>query len=75
MGNSCWRLETAQNYVAKSVQELGREEEVEVLVADWGSEIPLREVLQPGPAAARIVSFVIIPPETSRILQGDCHYS
>jgi hypothetical protein len=71
MGNSPWRLETALNYVAKNVQELGREEDVEILVADWGSDVPLREVLQLGPAAARIVSFVLIPGEIARVLQKD----
>jgi len=71
MGNSRWRLETALNYVARNVQELGREADVEVLVADWGSEIPLRDVLQLSPAAARIVSFLLIPPEIACPLQGD----
>jgi len=71
MGNSRWRLETALNYVAKNVHELGREEDVEVLVADWGSEIPLREVLQLSPAAARIVSFLLIPPGIAGTLQRD----
>jgi hypothetical protein len=71
MGNSRWRLETALNYVAKNVQELGREADVEVLVADWGSDVPLREVLQLSPAAARIVSFLLIPGELARVLQKD----
>jgi len=71
MGNSRWRLETALNFVAKNVQELGREADVEVLVADWGSDVPLREVLQLSPAAARIVSFVLIPGELARVLQED----
>ena len=57
MGNSRWRLETALNYVAGRVEALGREQDVEVLVADWGSEVPLREVLVLGPTATRIVSF------------------
>jgi len=71
MGNSRWRLEMALNYVAKNAHELGREDDVEVLVADWGSEIPLREVLQLSPAAAKIVSFVLIPGEIARVLQKD----
>jgi len=74
MGNSRWRLETALNYVARNVHELGREEDVEVLVADWGSEIPLREVVQLSPAAARIVSFLLIPPEIARTLQRDSQF-
>lgn len=71
MGNSRWRLETALNYVAKNVHELDRGGDVEVLVADWGSEIPLREVVELSPAAARIVSFLLIPPDIARTLQRD----
>ena len=71
MGNSGWRLETALNYVADRVQALGREQDVEVLVADWGSEVPLCNVVSLGPAAARIVSFVTVPPRFARELQGD----
>src|ERR1700730_10004235 len=65
MGNSLWRLQTALNYVARNVEELGRENDVEVLVADWGSEVPLRDVLELSPAAARITSFIVIPPRTA----------
>jgi hypothetical protein len=71
MGNSRWRLQTALDYAAKQVDELGRNADVEILVADWGSRIPLQEVLRLSPAAARIVSILAIPPELARELQGD----
>ena len=71
MGNSRWRLETSLNYVAQKVHALGREEDVEVIVADWGSEIPLCNVLQLNAPAAKIVSFLCIPPEIARVLQQD----
>jgi hypothetical protein len=71
MGNSRWRLETTLNYVAMNVHALGREREVEVLVADWGSEIPLAEVLNLSPMAAALVGFIRILPELARVLQRD----
>jgi hypothetical protein len=71
MGNSRWRLETTLNYVAQRVQELEREEDVEVLVADWGSTVPLTDVVQLSPAAAKIVSFLAISPAIARDLQRD----
>jgi|CXWL01.1.fsa_nt_gi hypothetical protein len=71
MGNSRWRLNTALNYVAKQAEELGRLEDVEVIVTDWGSEIPLQEALLLSPAAARIVSFLAVPPGIARELQKD----
>jgi hypothetical protein len=71
MGNSRWRLETTLNYVADQVEALARTKDIEVLVADWGSDVPLRDVLRLTPAAAQIVSFMLIPPETARALQKD----
>ena len=71
LGNSRWRLETALNYVGDRVRSLGREADVEVIVADWGSEIPLAEVVALGPAAARIVAFLHVPPLLARELQQD----
>jgi hypothetical protein len=71
MGNSPWRLETTLNYVAQIVQNLGREKDVELIVADWGSEVPLREVVQLTPAAASIVSFIHVPAGIARDLQKD----
>ncbi len=71
LGNSRWRLETALNYVGERVGLLGRGGDVEVLVTDWGSEVPLREVAALRPAAAKIVSFVWVPPALAQELQGD----
>jgi hypothetical protein len=75
MGNSRWRLQTTLNYLAENVHVLGREEDVEILVTDWGSDVPLREVLLLSPAAARIVSFIQIPPEIARDLQKDSPFA
>lgn len=75
MGNPRYRLEIALNYLAQSVQALGREDDVEVIVADWGSEVPLHSVVKLNPAAARRVSFVVIPPKTAREQQKDSPFS
>lgn len=42
LGDSRWRLEKALGYVGGPLAALGRAESVEVLVADWGSEVPMR---------------------------------
>jgi hypothetical protein len=75
MGNSRWRLQTSLNYLAENVHVLGREEDVEVLVTDWGSDTPLREVLELSPVATRIVSFIQVPPEIARDLQKDSPFA
>lgn len=71
MGNSKWRLQTSLNHVAKVITDLGREADVEIVVADWGSEIPLSEVLELTHEAVALTSFVWIPPAVASQHQGD----
>jgi hypothetical protein len=71
MGNARWRLETALAYLAARLQGLGRLDQVEVIVADWGSQAPLRHAVALTPAAARIVSFVTVPPPLATTRQRD----
>jgi hypothetical protein len=44
---------------------------VEVIVIDWGSDTPLRDVLRLTPAAARITSFMYIPKAVADEVRGD----
>ncbi|HUS22408.1 MAG TPA: hypothetical protein VMZ66_10400, partial [Aeromicrobium sp.] len=71
MGNSVWRLQTALNYAGNRVGALGLDHQVEIIVTDWGSETPLADVVELTPAAARIVSFLSVPPALARELQHD----
>ena len=70
-GNSVWRLQTGLNYTAKAAAEVGRLDDVEIVVGDWGSETPVRDALSLTPEAARIARFVTIPPEIARAEQKD----
>jgi hypothetical protein len=75
MGNSRWRLQTALNYVAQKIHELSREKNVELLVSDWGSKTPLREVLKLSSVAAKMVSFISTPPTIAQMVQKDSPFS
>jgi len=70
-GNSRWRLQTALNYIGQTAHQLGREDDIEVIVIDWGSKTPLRDLLKLTPEANRIVSFMLVPPEIARVEQKD----
>ena len=70
-GDSLWRLQTALNYAGRQVRDLGREDDVEIIVSDWGSEVPLRDAIALTPEAARLVRFLTIPPGIARIEQKD----
>lgn len=71
MGNSVWRLQTTLDFLAANVSAAGKESEVEIVVADWGSEIPLSDALVLTPDAAALTSFLWIPPAIASDLQGD----
>lgn len=71
MGNFRWRFETALNYLADNLVRLNRLSDVEIVVADWGSDEPLHTALTLDPAARRIIRFVIIPPDLARQAQQD----
>lgn len=73
-GDSVWRLETALNYAAMVAADVGRLGELEILVSDWGSETPLRDVVALTDEAARVVRFLWIPPEVARTKQGDSQF-
>lgn len=75
MGNSRWRLQTALNYLAHNVHALDRMGDVKVVVTDWGSEVPLHTALELSPVAARMVSFVVVPPALAHELQKDSPFS
>ncbi len=70
-GSSVWRLQTALNYLARHVEELKLESVVEVIVTDWGSQVPLRQVLALSPVAARVTRILEVPPELAAFLQKD----
>jgi hypothetical protein len=71
MGDSVWRLETALNHLGEQVHAQHLEREVEVVVADWGSEPELRDVLELNPAASRLTRFLHVPRELALELQQD----
>jgi hypothetical protein len=75
MGNARWRLETTLNFIAAEVAALGAEASVEVVVADWGSDQPLSEAVALDPIAARITSFLTIPPDVARAAQRDSPFA
>lgn len=75
MGNSIWRLQTALDYVALTLAAIGRNDDVEILVTDWGSTTPLRDAVTLSEAAARMTTFITVPPETANALQQDSPFA
>ncbi|MEI9962757.1 MAG: hypothetical protein WDM76_17065 [Limisphaerales bacterium] len=75
MGNPVGRLEIALNYLAENVQLLGKEESVEVIVTDWGSQVPLKDVLKLNATAAKITRFLEVPNAVVKEVQKDSPFA
>jgi hypothetical protein len=75
MGNPVGRLEIALNYLAENVRLLGMEESVEVIVTDWGSETPLRKVLNLNATASIITRFLEVPISVAKEVQKDSPFA
>ena len=74
MGNSKWRLETSINLALLNAKRAGLIDELEIIVSDWGSEVPLRDVLQLVPQARERVQFVHTPKEIAINEQKDSKF-
>ena len=74
MGNSRWRLETSINLALLNAHKAGFLDQLKIIVSDWGSEIPLRDVLQLVPEAVGRVKFVHTPEDIAIIEQKDSKF-
>ena len=74
MGNSRWRLETSINLALLNAKEAFFLDKLEIIVSDWGSEVPLSEVLNLVPEAKDRVKFVHVPPDIAAMEQKDSKF-
>jgi hypothetical protein len=74
MGNSHWRLETSINLVLLNARDADFLDKLEIVVSDWGSEIPLSEVLNLVHEAKGRVKFVHVPPDIAKVEQKDSKF-
>jgi len=65
MGNFSWRIATALNNHARNIIALGLENEIEILICDWGSEIPFWKDLELSSETKGLVKYLIVPPSIS----------
>ena len=57
------RFVQAMNFLAWSARRAGVEKQIEVVFADWNSEIPLSRTIRLSDGAAKMVRFLEIPPD------------
>lgn len=64
-----YRITTTINYIARNLHQLGRLDDVEILVTDWGSRVPMAQTLPLSPEAGQICRFLYVPPTVVRTAQ------
>jgi hypothetical protein len=74
MGNSRWRLETSINLALLNAKDANFLDKLEIVVSDWGSQIPLSEVLNLLPDAKDRVKFVHVPADIAAVEQKDSKF-
>lgn len=65
-----YRITTTINYIARNLHQLGRLDDVEILVTDWGSRVPMAQTLLLSPEAGQICRFLYVPPAVVRTVQN-----
>lgn len=65
-GNFRYRLVTCINYLARSLKKINRLNDVEILITDWNSELPLVEDMPLLEEAAEICNFITVSPELAK---------
>lgn len=66
MEDYLYRLSNTLCFLASNLRELGRLDEMEVIVVDWGSDLPLRKALNLTEDAIAITRFASLSPQLVR---------
>lgn len=74
MASFNYRLESTLNYLAQSLDILGRLSDVEIVIGDWGSEVPLYKELVLTEQARAVTRHIIIPPAVAKQAQKDSEF-
>ena len=63
--NFKYRFQQSVDFLAYSAEKAGVLSDIEVVFADWNSDIPLHNELKFTEAATKILKFVVVPPEVA----------
>src|SRR3989338_7021435 len=63
LGDFKYRITTCINFLARSAEKINRLSDIELVVVDWNSEVPLHEVLSLSKEVQEITKFIIVPPD------------
>jgi glycosyltransferase involved in cell wall biosynthesis len=75
MGNFDFRLATSINKFSQNIFQLNAEKDVEIVLVDWGSEIPLTEVLKLTDDSRSLLRIIQVSPDIAAKYNKDSPYS
>lgn len=58
-----YRINTTINHLARSIKNSNLLDDVEILITDWGSDIPIYQTLNLSQEATKITRFIYVEPE------------
>jgi len=62
LGDFKYRLTTTINYLCRNVKKIGRLKDIEVIIVDWNSEIPLAQEICIDKEINEACKFIYVPP-------------
>ncbi len=62
LGDFKYRITTAINYLCRNVKKIGRLKDIEVIIVDWNSEIPLAQEIYIAKEINEACKFIYVPP-------------
>ncbi len=74
-GNPMWRLQTSVNFLASQIEQVGGITDYQIIISDWGSDIPIANMVRLSATASRITSFLYTPPPLASALQRDSPFA
>jgi hypothetical protein len=69
-----YRITTTINHLSRSIKNLGLAKQIEILVTDWGSQVPMAQTLELSSEAAEVCTFIYVPREVILATQEDKDY-
>jgi len=69
LGDFRYRISTSISYLCRSARFIGRLDDIEVVVVDWGGPRPLSEAITLDPVCADHVRFIVVPPQVAATRQ------
>ena len=62
LGDFKYRITTTINYLCRNVKKIGRLKDIEVIIVDWNSEIPLAQEIYIAKEINEVCKFIYVPP-------------